>query len=90
MTIAGSTICSNAPRPNIGGGRLSSLGDNSICDCTADLTLDGIVDGVDLAALLSQWGSSGGGAYPADIDGSGLVDGGDLGIVLGGWGACPQ
>ena len=90
MTIAGSTICSNAPRPNIGGGRWSNLGDNSICDCTADLTFDGIVDGVDLAALLSQWGSSGGGAYPADIDGSGTVDGGDLSIVLGGWGPCPQ
>ena len=90
MTIAGSTICSNAPRPNIGGGRWSNLGANSICDCAADLTLDGIVDGVDLAALLSQWGSSGGGSYPADIDGSGTVDGGDLGIVLGGWGPCPQ
>ncbi len=90
MTISGSTICSNTPRPNIGGGRWSNLGDNSICDCTADLTLDGIVDGVDLAALLSQWGSSGGGFYPADIDGSGVVDGGDLGIVLGGWGPCPQ
>ena len=90
MTIAGSTICSNAPRPNIGGGRWSNLGANSICDCAADLTLDGIVDGVDLAALLSQWGSSGGGVYPADINGSGTVDGGDLGIVLGGWGPCPQ
>jgi hypothetical protein len=90
MTIQGSTICSNAPRPNIGGGRWSNLGANSICDCAADLTLDGIVDGVDLAALLSQWGSSGGGSYPADIDGSGVVDGGDLGIVLGGWGPCPQ
>jgi hypothetical protein len=44
--------------------------------------MDGIVDGGDLAVLLSQWGTTG----EADIDGSGLVDGSDLGMLLSAWG----
>ena len=47
-----------------------------------DINDDGIVDGGDLAVLLSQWGVSG----DADIDGSGLVDGSDLGMLLSAWG----
>ena len=47
-----------------------------------DINHDGVVDGGDLAVLLSQWGASG----DADIDGSGLVDGSDLGMLLSAWG----
>lgn len=47
-----------------------------------DINQDGIVDGGDLAVLLSQWGATG----DADIDGSGTVDGSDLGMLLSAWG----
>jgi len=65
-------------------------GVGSCTPCPGDVASDGMVDGVDLAAVLSQWGTQGSGTFNADIDNSGLVDGGDLGIVLGGWGPCPQ
>jgi hypothetical protein len=47
-----------------------------------DINDDGVVDGGDLAVLLSQWG----GAGEADFDGSGTVDGSDLGMLLSAWG----
>jgi len=47
-----------------------------------DINQDGVVDGGDLAVLLSQWGSPG----DADFDGSGLVGGSDLGMLLSAWG----
>ena len=59
------------------------------CQCIADITGNGTVDGVDLAAVLGAWGSGGGGKAGADIDGDGIVAGTDLAIVLGSWGACP-
>jgi len=65
-------------------------GVGSCTPCPGDVASDGMVDGVDLAAVLSQWGTQGSGTFNADIDGSGLVDGGDLALVLGGWGPCPQ
>jgi hypothetical protein len=46
-----------------------------------DLNGDSRVDGVDLANLLSQWGTSG----SADIDQDGTVGGGDLATLLSGW-----
>lgn len=48
-----------------------------------DLDGNGIVDGADLAILLSAWGDAGG---PADLDGDGVVGGSDLGLLLGAWG----
>ena len=65
-------------------------GGESCTPCPGDVVRDELVDGVDLAAVLSQWATQGSGAFNADIDGSGLVDGGDLALVLGGWGPCPQ
>lgn len=53
--------------------------------CAADVNNDGIVDGLDLSALLGGWGGPG----AADFDGNGAVDGLDLGVLLGGWGVCP-
>ena len=48
----------------------------------ADLTGDGVVDGVDLATLLAAWGTSG---TRADIDGDGIVGGSDLSVLLARW-----
>jgi hypothetical protein len=57
--------------------------------CPGDVVANGVVDGADLAALLSVWGTDGG-IYPrADSNGDGFVDAQDLAVVLGGWGACP-
>jgi hypothetical protein len=42
----------------------------------------GAVNGADLGALLSAWGTAGG---SADLTGNGVVDGADLGILLGNW-----
>ena len=56
--------------------------------CAGDIVLTGVVDSVDLAALLSAWETSGGDFPRADIDQSGLVDGGDLGLLLVQWGVC--
>jgi hypothetical protein len=53
--------------------------------CPADLDGNGAVDGIDLAALLANWGGTGQG----DIDGDGTVDGVDLSSVLAAWGNCP-
>ncbi len=60
------------------------------CDpCPADVDGSGAVNGVDLAAILNVWGTSGG-KYPgADVNQDGIVDGSDLAEVLNGWGACP-
>jgi hypothetical protein len=56
--------------------------------CPADVIENGVVDGADLSAVLSVWGTDGG-LYPrADTNGDGIVDGQDLATVLGGWGPC--
>ena len=58
--------------------------------CVADIApvgaLDGQVTGVDLAVLLSSWGTAGLG----DLDGSGQVNGIDLSMMLSAWGPCPD
>ena len=48
-----------------------------------DLNVDGIVDGADLAMLLSSWGACA--DCPEDINQDGEVDGADLAYVLGYW-----
>ena len=55
--------------------------------CPADLNHDHHVDGLDLAILLSAWGTSGG-SGGADINGDGTIDGTDIASVLSGWGTC--
>ena len=57
--------------------------------CAGDVTGNGAVDGVDLAAVLGAWGTDGGGEFPCDVDHDGIVNGADLAQVLGSWGACP-
>ena len=51
--------------------------------CPADLNDDAIVDGADLALVLSGWGRTSG-----DINGDQNTDGADLALVLVAWGGC--
>ncbi len=87
LELRGTRVCTNLPRPNVAGLYIADAA-SEVCDCIADITLDGVVNGIDLAALLSAWGSDGGLTPRADCNRDGLVDGADLGIVLGGWGTC--
>ena len=48
-----------------------------------DINGDGVVNGLDLAAVLGAWGSAQAGA---DINGDGVVNGVDLTILLANWG----
>jgi hypothetical protein len=61
----------------------------SCIPCEGDVSGNGVVDGVDLAAVLGAWGSSGKGEFSTDTNGDGFVDGADLATVLSGWGPCP-
>jgi hypothetical protein len=56
----------------------------SISVCLADLNDDGTVNGADLAALLSAWGTG-----AIDLNGDGATDGADLAALLAAWGQCP-
>lgn len=47
-----------------------------------DINHDGFVNGQDLAALLSAWGTN---EASADVDGDGIVAGGDLSTLLANW-----
>jgi hypothetical protein len=58
--------------------------------CPGDVTGGGVVNGVDLAAVLDAWGTDGQGKLNCDTNNDGIVDGADLAAVLGGWGPCPQ
>lgn len=49
----------------------------------ADLDNDGDVDGADLGAMLTAWGSCG--TCAADLNADGVVDGADLGHMLTAW-----
>jgi hypothetical protein len=50
----------------------------------ADFNGDGMVDGMDLAALLATWGACGP-PCPTDLNGDGMVDGMDLAALLAAW-----
>jgi choice-of-anchor C domain-containing protein len=71
--------------PVIDGVRLVQIAD----PCSSDIDQSGTVNAVDLAAILTVWGTDGG-KYPrADINGDGEVNGPDLAAVLSNWGSCP-
>ena len=76
-------------------GELADANDNGVPDiceqtpCPGDIAADGVVNGVDLAAVLNNWGTTGG-ALGADANGDGVVDGADLALVLNSWGPCPK
>jgi hypothetical protein len=56
-------------------------------DCSADMNIDGIVNGTDLGVLLGAWGQCTGDSA-ADLDANGFVGGTDLCTLLGAWGVC--
>jgi hypothetical protein len=56
--------------------------------CVGDVSGNGFVDGVDLAAMLGAWGTTGQGEFICDVTNDGTVDGADLAVLLGDWGAC--
>ena len=86
LVFAGTTtVCGNTPR-NVGGAFLIE-GSASVCDCLADLTGDGQVNGGDLGIVLSSWGSTGNSGL-GDVTHDGIVNGQDLGVLLSYWGAC--
>jgi hypothetical protein len=86
ISLFGSGVCNNLPRPNITGS-WTDLGGNTICDCVGDLTLDGFVNGADLGILLASWGACTG-SCASDLNRDGVVNGADLGVLLAAWGAC--
>ena len=59
------------------------------CGCAADISGNGIVDAVDLAAVLSSWGNAPTGKTNADINRDGEINAIDLAEVLSSWGTCP-
>jgi hypothetical protein len=57
------------------------------CECRGDVNADALVNGVDLAIVLSAW--DGTSSPAADVNADGVVNGTDLAFVLAGWGICP-
>lgn len=55
--------------------------------CSADLNMDGVVNGADLGIQLAWWGACKGGC-DADLNTDGVVDGADLAMLLSDWGVC--
>ena len=53
--------------------------------CTGDLNSDRIVDGVDLATVLTAWDTAN---EAVDLNGDGIVDAADLGLLFVDWGPC--
>jgi formylglycine-generating enzyme required for sulfatase activity len=71
----------------LGGMTIFSARAHAQSTCTADITGDGVVDGADLATLLSAWGFCGGhGACIADLAADGVVNGVDLTMLVDSWG----
>jgi hypothetical protein len=87
LSLVGTNACGNLPRPNVAG-RWIDLGGNVVCDCPGDFNADGLVNGLDLGVMLSQWGVCSGANCVCDLDGDGSVNGADLGLLLGDWGGC--
>jgi len=58
----------------------------SIAGCPEDVTGDGVVDVLDLLAILAAWGDCPG--CPEDITGDDVVDVLDLLAILAAWGSC--
>lgn len=57
--------------------------------CRGDLNVDGMIDGLDLGAMLSAWGACSP-LDPADLTSDGWIDSNDLGVLLGAWGDCAR
>jgi poly(3-hydroxybutyrate) depolymerase len=53
----------------------------------ADINRDCVVNGADLAAVLSAWGPCSTTPCTGDFDGNGIVNGSDIAAILGAWGS---
>lgn len=80
---------SDADEIAAGAADLDGNGVPDSCECLADLTGNGIVNGADISVMLGFWGKVPEPIPGADINRDGQVNGGDLAILLGNWGACP-
>ncbi len=56
--------------------------------CLADVNLDHQVNAIDLAAVLSAWGTNGS-SNGTDFNNDGSVNGSDLAFIVSSWGQCP-
>jgi hypothetical protein len=88
INVLGTEICGNDPDQITGG--FVDLGGNDICQCLADLSGDGQVNGTDLGLWLTYTlgPCDPKTPCPADLDGDGVIAGGDLGALLAAWGPC--
>lgn len=59
--------------------------DDTTEPCPEDCDGDGIVDVVDILAVIDAWGTGSG----CDVNGDGVIDVVDLLAVVGAWGSCP-
>ena len=72
----------SAPAASENGENSGSLYPMQLVELDGDLNGDGVVDGLDLGAMLARWGARG---VTADLNGDSVVDGADLGILLRNW-----
>ncbi len=61
--------------------------DQPLTNCTGDFNVSQSVDGLDLALLMSDWGTS---AASRDLDQDGTIGGADVAILFAHWGNCDQ
>ena len=93
VALTDTRVCANEAE-QIGGPWVDNGGNVIAADCPAwcaeDLDGNGVVDGADLAALLTDWGSSGGTfiCLPTDLNRDSVVGGQDLTLLLARWGVC--
>jgi len=91
--ISGAADCNGNTIPDscdIASGTATDFNGNGVldqCECPSDIVPDGVVDGADLGAVLSAWGSAGRGSV-ADIVRDGDVNSADLAVILTNWGPC--
>jgi probable HAF family extracellular repeat protein len=72
------------------GGDINGNGVPDNCECIADLYIDGVVNGIDLGALLAYWGltTTSAGSQRCDLNRDGYINADDLGYLLSRWGPC--
>ena len=90
QSLENSLLCGNTPDQTVGV-YFDSGGNTLLAECTPcpDVNGDGVVDGVDLALMLSNWGPCTTFPCAGDVNGDGVVDGADFAVILSSWGPCP-
>ena len=89
VTILATEVCANTLW-NIVGPYTEVGSVSSVCDCRGDIDGNGLINALDIAALLTVWGTDGD-SYPrTDGNHDGIVNAQDLAILLDAWGVCRQ